>query len=156
MILFPHMLAGALIGSKFENLAIIFAAAVCLHFLLDIIPHWDYLENEISEFSKKGFSIFLGKVAIDIILGGFFVWLLFKDFPVPFRNIVWGAFFGILPDGLVFLNQISGKKINWLKKFQAFHHRLHFLLEASKKVPLRTGLLLEILTVVILLILIRL
>lgn len=156
MILFPHMLAGALVGSKFENLIVIFAAAVCLHFLLDIIPHWDYLENEISEFSKKGFWIFMGKVAIDLILGAFFVWLIFKDSPAPFQNIAWGAFFGILPDGVVFLNQISGKRIKWLKKFQAFHHRLHFLLEASKKVPLKTGLVLEILTIVILLFLTRL
>jgi len=157
MILIPHLIAGALVGAKIQNPAGIFLIAVTLHFLLDIIPHWDYwdyLKGAISEMPPKKFRQFMGEAMVDLVLGIFIIWLIFKNSPLPHQNIAWGAFCGILPDGLVLLNQITKEKNNYLSKFQNFHDRLHWLFIKNKKIPLWLGILTETITMIVLLFLI--
>ena len=63
MIITPHMLVGAAIGSQSPNLWIAFCLGVVSHFLIDILPHWDYLDD----INFEGSS--LKKIALDFILG---------------------------------------------------------------------------------------
>ena len=44
MIITPHMLVGAAIGARVRNIWLVFILAWLSHYLLDFLPHWDYLD----------------------------------------------------------------------------------------------------------------
>ena len=156
MILFPHVLTGALIGSKFENLAAIFILAVFFHYLLDLLPHWDYLEKETGYASQKNLFHFLLKATLELALSLLFVWFLFlKDSLFVWPYILWGIFWSILPDGMVFLNHLTKEKFGYLSIHQKFHDKIHWLFDPNKKAPIWLGAIIEaaIITALIFLIL---
>jgi len=124
VILTPHMLAGAAIGAKIHNLWAIFILATALHFLFDRLPHWEYLNNGLEELRGKKFIIFLSKSLIDLAVGGIIIWWLFGSSPL-WLYIFFGTFVSILPDGLVFLNRVSGQRIKILRQYCLSHKKLH-------------------------------
>lgn len=130
MILSVHLLAGAAIGSRIKNYWAIFICSVALHFLLDLLPHWEYLtEAQTMDSSGLGFSLIVIKALIDLAAGLFLVYWFYHNSP-RFAPVLLGAFFAVLPDGLVFgqlLSLFLFQSAPWLlQKFYAFHLLLHF------------------------------
>src|SRR3972149_9654355 len=114
MVLTPHILAGAALGANMASPLLIAAGAVALHFALDAIPHWDY---DIYSSRKKAAL----KVGADLAIAGIAVLFLIRHMPPEQQiNILIGGFFGILPDGLLFLSFIFKNK--YLDRFARFHN----------------------------------
>ncbi len=122
MILFPHMLVGAVIGSKINNFWAIFILALISHFLFDRLPHWEYVKNP-SNLPREKFPFFIFKAVLDLTLGIIIIWYLTSASLFHFY-IFFGAFTAILPDGLTLLNMLTGKKIKILEKFWSFHKKV--------------------------------
>ncbi len=140
MILFPHMLAGAIIGSEVSNYPLLILLSFSFHYIFDKIPHWDYLPRNISELNTKGWVLFMSKVTIDLLAGLVFIWIIFDSSPDLVR-ILTGTFFGILTDGLMLLNILTKQKNNLLKWIENFHRKFHF--QNYEKAPLQQKLFWE-------------
>jgi hypothetical protein len=119
MLLTPHILVGALLGSKIQSPWLVFIIAFISHFILDAIPHREY---EIRSLKKKKinkkFFIDLLQVLTDLTIGMgatiFFVW------HTPYRNhALLGMIAAILPDGLTFIYWRT--KMPMLKALTNFH-----------------------------------
>jgi len=128
MILTTHILSGAAIGANVQNSYAIAGLSIAMHFLLDLIPHGDYL-------NKKSKMREFWKVAVDLALGlGIVFWIIsFKNIgdPAILQNILLGVFFSLLPDGTTFLYWKMG--MNFLKPIKTFHEKLHFYPDFSPK-----------------------
>ena len=120
MVLTPHILAGAALGAGITNPAAAAVGAFTLHFALDAIPHWDY---DIYSSRKKAAL----KVGADLAIAGIAVLFLIRHMP-PEQQIstLIGGFFGVLPDGLLFLSFIFKNK--YLDRFARFHNFWHWLI----------------------------
>ena len=71
MILTPHILAGAAIGANSSNFLTAFIFGLASHFVLDALPHWDYIDK--IDISRPSHLI---KIGLDFILGIIIVLLL--------------------------------------------------------------------------------
>lgn len=133
MILVTHgVIGGALAHSFFlEHPVIAFVAGFFSHFVMDMIPHWDYhmtaetkpnsLDNDFA-ISRKHFVTIL-KILLDFSSGIILPILLFPPFS---RVILLGAFGAILPDILQFVYWKTKKPI-YLQKFHMWiHAKRHF------------------------------
>jgi len=122
MILFVHMLLGALTGQKVSSPVLAIVLAFLSHYFLDFIPHAEYGVENIKEkqWAKARTEIF--KVLLDFTFGILFIFLFSKNFPIIYIC----AFFAISPDGLTVLNSILPNKI--LKMHKNIHsEKIHFL-----------------------------
>ncbi len=144
------MLAGAAIGAKVQNFWIISAATLALHFILDALPHWEYnsgLENDF--IPKRNFFYFAAKVALDLAIGSFLVFFFWRHSPY-LTFAIFGAIFGILPDGFVLLHIALKSLLNQepkiIKKVRDFHHAIH---RPKNKNPRLAGVLIESLAVLL-------
>ena len=132
MILTPHIIVGAVIGAKTQDLGLIVILALLSHFIMDKLPHWDYdLPAVFREFRenkkiKPLVSDFV-KMAIDITIGLLIVFIIiwYKNFLnfdyLPF--ILFGIFISLLPDiifGLAFL--VPSKIARKINKIGGFLH----------------------------------
>lgn len=139
MILFPHMLVGAAIGSKIHNYWIILVLAPIFHFLCDRLPHWEYVDDMAREL-KENLGPFVSKIILDVGLAAIFIVAIFWN-----SDIKWYAFFGafisIVPDGLTLLYFILPKKVFGpiLKKYADFHESVH--IQKYKNNPKRNFLI---------------
>ena len=132
MILLPHMLIGVLIGSKVHNFAAVFILSVISHFIVDKLPHREYLDKELTEFeSKKEWLIFLMKVSLDFGLGIIFLFYFFWQSPI-WPYVALGALASVLPDFLIFLNYLF-PKIKTLEKYRNFNRQSHFAKNSYRK-----------------------
>jgi len=122
MILTTHILSGAVVGAEIKNPYAVAGLAVVLHFLLDLLPHGDYLDK------KSSFKDFW-KVAIDLAIGFSIVSaaVLFRGLipasAVNIQNIAIGIFFSLLPDGTTVLCWKLG--IRFFDPIYRFHQKLH-------------------------------
>jgi len=140
MILSPHALAGATIASTFHFSPVIaFFAGFASHFILDMLPHWDYKlrSAELDELNPLNNDIIVGRkfifdllvMGIDVSLGFFFAGLFFVGRgPVSTLAIVSGAVGGVLPDALQFVYMKF--RIEPFTKIQ----RLHLFMHSGKKI----------------------
>ncbi len=158
MILTPHIIVGATIGAKTQNLGLIVILALITHLIMDKIPHYDYdLPAVFREFRKNKkikplLSDFV-KMAIDVTVGLSltFVVLWYKNFLsfdyLPF--ILFGIFISILPDiilGCSFL--LLSEKM--AKKIFNFNHRIFHYKHKEKEGKITfLGLATEILVIII-------
>jgi len=151
MILFPHMLAGAVLGSRINNFAIIFIAALALHFFLDRLPHWEYTNLELGKMNLREMPFFLFKAVLDFSFGIVLLWLFWPKLGSPIY-VIFAVFVSLLPDGICFLHvaiKILFKfEVKILKKFYNFHLLIH---GPKHKKSLFWELAIEGLTVIILL-----
>jgi len=151
MILLPHMLAGAALGSRIHNFAILFVAALVLHFFFDRLPHWEYAEVELDKMGPKEISFFLFKSIFDFSFGIFLLWLFWPKLGSPIY-VIFAVFVSLLPDGICFLYLVIKilfkSEVKILKKFYNFHHLIH---GPKHKKSLFWELAIEGLTVIILL-----
>ncbi|MDD5489723.1 MAG: hypothetical protein PHP25_03550 [Candidatus Moranbacteria bacterium] len=122
MILTTHILSGAALGANVENPWAVAVLSVVLHFVLDTLPHGDYLnrKSSILEFWKVLVDI---AISILILIGIVNCCRQMSD-PITTRNIFIGIFFSLLPDGTTFMYCHLGMK--FLKPVKKFHEYLHF------------------------------
>ena len=122
MVLTTHALAGAVIGKSVNNPWIIITLSVGTHFILDMLPHGEY----ISRYSKIKDSYW--KVILDCLIGiaiiSFIIYIQRHDKDHPY-NVYFGAFSSMFPDFLTFLNSLFRGKIKLLKKIYKFHQWTH-------------------------------
>ncbi len=120
MILAIHFLIGAAIVLKIKFLPLALILAFLSHYLLDTLPHWEYsIENIKQKKWKNSFKDFL-KIALDLSLGVFLVFLFSEKF---FLALI-GGLIAVLPDAFVFLNLIFSNKL--LEIGRVFHQKFHF------------------------------
>ena len=132
MILTPHILVGASIGSQIPSLPLAFGANFIGHYILEAFPHYEYKIPGIKEKGSKlnaRFFLSLSKVALDFLVGLSIAFLLIhnKSFsPFAFAAIA-GA---ITPDFLLFLYWRFPES-SFLKFFAKPHHAFHILKDKS-------------------------
>lgn len=125
MILAPHMLAGAALATSIHQPALLALSAIALHYLLDVVPHWEY---DIVT-SRKAAAY---KITVDIACGLFILLLALRHLaPSQQALVLWGGFFGIVPDGLLAISLFSQGK--YLRRITLFHTFWH-----TRIVPLKT------------------
>jgi len=146
MILSTHFTTGAAIANYIDSPLLITILPFLFHFLLDTVPHWEYVD-EIGELKQKKLQL-----TIDILAGPIIILmstLLF--YGADLRKIFWlffGGLFGILPDGLSLLHAIFPKN-KLLKKIFAFHLAIHSKKKMNWKIGLVFQAALNILAVVL-------
>ncbi len=139
MILTPHLLIGAAIGSRLPSYGGVFALSIILHYLLDALPHREYQIENLKNGLNKKFVIDGLKVAVDFFFGlGLVIWLTHNR--PDFSFVMTGALSAALPDFLIFLFwRFDGKLLRALDRF---HHQVHR--PKNKKTPLWLGILTQI------------
>lgn len=124
MILTPHILAGAAVGSKIHNYWLVAVFSVLLHFILDIFPHKEYeIEGLKTGKLNRQFLKDMAKVLLDLFAGVAIVVYLGIKTP-NIKYMLTGAFFGCLPDFLMAVYYIFHLRI--LKYLENFHFKIHF------------------------------
>lgn len=121
MILTTHALTGAVIGKNINNPWVVIALSLIVHYLMDGIRHAEYFDDRIARIKDTWW-----KVAIDLLIGSLIICLsvlITAPDEQTIRNMVLGAFFSILPDGLTLIYWFSGKK--FLTGIKAFHSLAH-------------------------------
>lgn len=118
MVIAPHMLVGAAVGSQASNVWLAFCFGLLSHFLIDALPHWDYLKGV-----DIGNPNHLKKIALDFILGtGLVLILIWSESQKLFILIaITGA---LLPDFLEVAYENFNIKL--LRPFSRFHDWIHY------------------------------
>lgn len=167
MILSVHIIAAAVATKPvFQNPGLVFLVALGTHFILDIIPHWDYKLRSIKKDendsilkgsilpSKKLFRNDLIKIGLDTLIGTLLVLLVIK-FSLNWRSflLLAGLVVGAtLPDFLAGVN-LFWKKFPTLE-LTKFHYFIHSKKRILNKKPF-WGLGLYIIAIVFLLIFLK-
>lgn len=155
MIFSPHIIVGAAIGAKTQNLGLIIILGLIIHVIMDKLPHWDYIWRGVKDFKKhKNIKILFRdslKMAADLTFGFLIVLFIlwYKDLLnlnyLPF--ILFGIFISLLPDMLYGFNWLLIGKSNKLTKFI---ESLHCPENKEKEGKITfLGLITEILTIII-------
>lgn len=144
MILTSHILAGAAIGSQAGGPVLAAVLGFLSHYILDFLPHFKEYDIEGLKTKKidmrflKDFS----KVIIDLSVG--FLIVIFLSYNNDnLTNILIGAFFGALPDGISFIGFFLKNKI--LLPLKRIHERVHIF--KYKKVSSSIKILIQIMVV---------
>ncbi|MCX6762927.1 MAG: hypothetical protein NT093_04070 [Candidatus Moranbacteria bacterium] len=121
MTLATHIITGTVIGTKLNNPLAIASAAIVFHFLLDALPHGDYVNEKstLRDWWKEAISLSIGlSVAFfSIAAHGIPEWAILK-------NILIAIFFSLLPDATHFMYRFM--KMNFLRPIKNFHESLHY------------------------------
>ena len=144
MILSTHFIAGAAAASQTDSIIWLIVSPLILHFILDSIPHWEYVD-EVSELKNK-----IPHLIIDLAAGPAVI-LLATIFTYGFsiKLIFWlfaGGVIGNLPDGLSLLHIIFPTN-KPLKKFFAFHEAIHHKKLLSWKIGLPVQIAIDLLAI---------
>lgn len=137
MLLISHVTTGAIIGQKLSHPAFIILLSFISHFILDRIPHWNYLDSKQDgkEYTEQeSFSLWKYLAALPDIITGVLIYVLFLfSYPDQWLNISLGVCFAILPDFITFtkyipsikkifrpINKLHFKAQGHIKKYKAF------------------------------------
>lgn len=145
MILSTHFLAGAAVAEYTDSPLLIVTIPLTVHFILDSIPHWEYMEDE-KEIPKK-----IPLIVLDFISGPAIIFILFLVNNLSYWSLFWlffGGFFGILPDGMSLLYFVFPKN-TFLKKIFAFHEKIHFKEMLAWKYGIPSQLLIDIVAILL-------
>jgi hypothetical protein len=152
MILVPHIIVGAVIGGKIHNFWLVAILGLVSHFILDQIPHWDYLTHqEIVDFRKGKKIRTILKTSIDVIIGLIFLFIFICNHQFNFDQLVLiivGVFFSILPDLVWGLSMIFNNKI--LLKYRDFNDKIGYKSKKEGKITF-LGLFTQILVIIVVL-----
>lgn len=148
MIITPHILVGAAIGSKISSPVAIFILALISHYVLDALPHFEYnislLKDEKSKINKN-FFINLTKVAADLLIGLALTFWLISGKDWQFLSLI-GALTAIVPDGLLFLFWRYPSQLI-LKSLGQFHKSCHLAKKISS--PAWLGLMVQAMIIIL-------
>lgn len=150
MILTAHIIAGAAVASQINNPALLALAAVGTHLALDPIPHWDYEISALQQakhnpFKKETIEAWV-KILADVAIGLFLAIYFFGPWS---QHLVWGMFWGNIPDILLFATWVFPAAI--LLKIARLHHNLHYIgrKEEKRYKPLSWGFATQAITITI-------
>ncbi len=115
------MLVGAAIGFYSKNIGIAFLFGLASHYLIDILPHWEYLSEV--KISKKSDAV---KIFSDFIFGLLAVLFLIWGYPEKAVIVSFAIFGSLLPDISCFLYK-TFKSFRFLKIHYDFHYKIHYL-----------------------------
>lgn len=108
-----HLVTGAVIGKYVNDPWQIFILSVMMHFVLDMLPHWDpkFVKNR-SWFLKGSIDLLIGFLLCFWLLGGSLN-----------ANTMLGMLSSILPDVMTMMIVVGGLKqidflVKWHKKIQ--------------------------------------
>ncbi len=118
MVITPHMLVGAAVGSQASSVWLAFCFGLLSHFLIDALPHWDYIKRV-----DIGNPSHLKKIALDFILGTLLVLILVWSEPQKIFILI-AIIAALLPDFLEVAYQNFNIKL--LRSFSRFHHWVHY------------------------------
>ncbi|MFA4871469.1 MAG: hypothetical protein WC610_00150 [Patescibacteria group bacterium] len=158
MFITVHAAAATLIGKKVASVPLAFVLGLISHFILDIIPHGDQkLGKKFFGFrfnliprEKKGIRILALYGIIDALALIGFLLYLFRTFEfADSDSVTWAIIGGILPDALVGIYMVG--KFKFLKWFFDLHSKIHYLWlnKIKKDIPLRWGVLMQVITFII-------
>lgn len=141
MILTPHIFAGATLAVLLPRQGGVILLAFLIHFLLDAIPHWEYLDI--------GFSVkkSIPKIALDFFGGLLLAYLLF-GFSWWILMVI---FFSLLPDGFILLYALR-RTNRYLRTYFNFNYYWHFVLwseDAQKRMWVGWKILSQVAVIVI-------
>jgi len=146
MILSTHFIAGAAVASQTNNPAILVILPLTIHFVLDFIPHWEYVE-EAAELKHK-----IPQLILDLLSGPLAILLVsYYVYGLDFGTIIWlfiGGFMGVLPDGFSFL-YFCYPRNRFLKKLFSFHESIHHKKLLDWKIGFPAQVVLDIIAVII-------
>src|SRR4030042_5884789 len=129
MLLPPHILFGAAIGSKIASPAAVFSLCFITHYLLDALPHYEYDISGLKGKSAKKIIIDLLQVGVDFSIGISLALFLVWNSPMRTTAIL-GMLSALVPDMLLFLHYRHPKS-KFLNIFAAPHHAVHYLKNIS-------------------------
>lgn len=122
MILSTHFITGAAAASFTNSPLGLLAFPLILHFLLDAIPHWEYVEDS-SELKNK-----IPQIIVDALIGPVCIALVsVLLFGLNFNYLIWllvGGAVSVIPDGFTLLHVLFPKN-KLFKKFFEFHSFVH-------------------------------
>lgn len=121
MVLTPHMLIGAAIGSQSKSIFWAFCFGLISHYILDAMPHWEYLRH-LKQIKKPKNLL---KILIDFFIGLFIVFLFIGlDFNSNKLILIFtGIIAAILPDILQVI--IYFLKLKYLNFLSILHDKIH-------------------------------
>ncbi|MFH1896301.1 MAG: hypothetical protein ABH814_02395 [bacterium] len=133
MILTSHVAVGIATAELIENPALSWPTSFGLHFLFDLVPHWDALTGASKEREIRPWRwvVMIFDIVLGLTLGLTFVLraLWFEGKPFKAFNILGACFFSILPDLIelpyVLLKKHFGPSKAILKVQQKLHWRLN-------------------------------
>jgi len=92
MLAASHIVAGGVVGSYIGNPFLAFLVGFILHFILDAIPHFDTIGDNILSFKQMSLII------ADLLIGVALIIYVIKPDLSPGSPFIWGAVGGMLPD----------------------------------------------------------
>jgi len=120
-----HVLIGILLGLHLESIPLIILLAIALHFIADMVPHWDghydkelFHKHYIIDISKSLFMIH----NVDLIMAIILLWIIYSKVSNPL--ILVGAFFSLLPDLSKIIYYTKYKHAPLFKKYLIFHSKI--------------------------------
>lgn len=116
MILVVHALVGAAISSQVKITWLGWVLAFFSHFILDLIPHYNYtLKGTTFNWKSKNFWLLMLKIGLDLAVGLILI-IIFNNHKGNLLNILIGGFLGMLPDGFNAVSYLF-KNRSWKKLF---------------------------------------
>lgn len=146
MILIPHLIISGVIAANISFWPLALILAFFSHYLLDFLPHNEYLINNIKQ--RKWITAgpdFL-KLSIDFIIGFGFLVLIHYIKNTSYYILFVAGIMGILPDMLYFFSFTY--RNNKILKWNSFlHEKIHFF--KDKKISGMWRTLIQIATVLL-------
>lgn len=124
MIATPHLVIGAIIGVKFKFLPLVILFAFLSHYLLDYLPHADYLVENIKKKKWKKSGLDFLKLTLDLGAGLILIMFIHYFTKANYFILFTAAFFAILPDLTVLNWFCPNNKI--LEYHSNFHEKIHY------------------------------
>lgn len=116
MILVVHALVGAAISSQVKITWLGWVLAFFSHFILDLIPHYNYtLKGTAFSRKSKNFWLLLLKIGLDLAAGLILI-IIFNGHKGNLTNVLIGGFLGMLPDAFNAASYLF-KNRGWKKLF---------------------------------------
>lgn len=130
----PHLLVGATVGSLTPNPFAAFIAGFLSHFIMDMIPHYDW--------KPIGWKLKM-LTFIDFFFGAALLFYLTKNSVHPF--VIWaGAMGGVFPDILAAPYYLLNMRVNFLEPLRRIHGKAQKI-----KVSTFAGVLTQVITLII-------
>lgn len=143
MLLTPHTLVGLAVASVIKDPLIAFPVSVGMHYLGDVVPHWDFFSNTNEEQRVSGWRplAVAGELSLAVATGTaavlYALWLV-NDPALAFRMLICGIG-GVIPDLLSGLKMYL-KDLNGLLKIND-----HIQEKLQFQAPLPWGILTQLL-----------
>jgi len=146
MILSTHFITGTAVASCTDSPLLVVVLPLVLHFILDMIPHWEYV-NDTSELKNR-----IPSIAIDALAGPIAILaVLLLVFGVNYGMIIWlfvGGTISVIPDGLSLLHVLLPKN-KLLKQIFAFHETIHNKKMLVRKIGFPLQIAIDLLAIIL-------